>query len=92
MIVRILNGGQYTLDGTLFDRLNEIDNQIVKAVEKNDENKMKTLLKEMLSLVKNNGKPLDAKEIAVSDIILPPEDLTLEDAVNIFAGSGLIPD
>jgi len=92
MIVRILNGGQYTLDGTLFDRLNEIDNQIVKAVEKNDEKKMKTLLKEMLSLVKNNGKPLDAKEIVVSDIILPPEDLTLEDAVNIFAGSGLIPD
>jgi len=90
--VRILNGGQYTLDGTLFDRLNEIDNQIVKAVEKNDEKKMKTLLKEMLSLVKNNGKPLDAKEIVVSDIILPPEDLTLEDAVNIFAGSGLIPD
>lgn len=90
--MRILNGGQYTLDGTLFDRLNEIDNQIVKAVEKNDEKKMKTLLKEMLSLVKNNGKPLDAKEIVVSDIILPPEDLTLEDAVNIFAGSGLIPD
>jgi hypothetical protein len=92
MIVRILNGGQYTLDGTLFDRLNEIDNKIVKAVEKNDEEKMKTLLKEMLSLVKNNGKPLDAREIVVSDIILPPEDLTLEDAVNIFAGSGLIPD
>jgi hypothetical protein len=92
MIVRILNGGQYTLDGSLFDRLNEIDNRIVKAVEKNDEEKMKSLLKEMLSLVKNNGKPLDAREIVVSDIILPPEDLTLEDAVNIFAGSGLIPD
>jgi hypothetical protein len=92
MIVRILNGGQYTLDGSLFDRLNEIDNRIVKAVEKNDEEEMKSLLKEMLSLVKNNGKPLDAKEIVVSDIILPPEDLTLEDAVNIFAGSGLIPD
>jgi len=92
MIVRILNGGQYTLDGSLFDRLNEIDNRIVKAVEKNDEEKMKSLLKEMLSLVKNNGNPLDAREIVVSDIILPPEDLTLEDAVNIFAGSGLIPD
>jgi hypothetical protein len=92
MIVRILNGGQYRVDAALFDRLNEIDNRIVEAVAKNDEKRMKELLGEMLAVVKRNGKPIDAREIVPSDVILPPDDLTMDEAVNIFAGSGLIPD
>ena len=92
MIVRISGEGQYELPDTDAQRLNDLDNQAVAAVEAGDEAKFSELWGQMLDLVCNDGKELADDELVESDVILPPRDSTFEDAKAEFSGEGLIPD
>ena len=91
MIVRIMTDHQYVVDDSLLQELNEIDNRIVSLVEKNDESFVKEL-KKLIKIVKENGKILDDSVLKNSDIIIPPEDITLDEAEKIFTGEGIFPD
>jgi hypothetical protein len=91
MIIRITSEGQFNLPGAFVDQLNEIDNELVEAVEAADRSGYATLLKKMLDLVRTEGSPLPVDEIVESDLILPEPDLTLEEAQVLFVGEGLIP-
>ena len=91
MIVRISSEGQYDLPGTFIDRLNQIDNALVEAVESEDQAAFETLLKQMLDLVRENGSPVPLDELVESDLILPEPDLTLLEAEELFVGEGLLP-
>ena len=91
MIVRISSEGQYNLPGSFIDRLNEIDNALVEAVEVEDQAAFETLLKQMLDLVRENGEPVPVDELVESDLILPEPDLTLLEAEELFVGEGLLP-
>ena len=91
MIVRISSEGQYNLPGSFIDRLNEIDNALVEAVEAEDQAAFDTLLKQMLDLVRDNGEPVPVEELVESDLILPEPDLTLLEAEELFVGEGLLP-
>lgn len=91
MIIRITTEGQYNLPGSFVDELNEIDNELVEAVEAADQSGFDRLLKKMLDLVRNQGSPLPIDEIVESDLILPEPDLTLEEAQVLFVGEGLLP-
>jgi hypothetical protein len=44
----------------------------------------------MISTVKELGEPLDPVDIVPSDLIIPPEDLSLEEARKVFCEEGLI--
>ena len=68
MIVRISNEGQFRLDDSLHDRLNQLDDAAVAAVESGDE------------------------ELVESQVILPPRDISFEEAKGEFTGDGLVPD
>jgi hypothetical protein len=92
MIVRIMGQGQYKVDSSLTDRLNTIDDRIVGHVSKGDQDGFKRDLARLISVVKDRGEPLDPVDIIQSDIIVPPEDLTFEEAEKIFSGYGLIKD
>ena len=91
MIIRITSEGQFNLPGSFVDQLNEIDNELVEAVEAADRSSYDTLLKKMLDLVRTEGSPLPVDEIVESDLILPEPDLTLEEAQVLFVGEGLLP-
>ncbi len=91
MIIRITTEGQYNLPGSFVDRLNEIDNHLVDAVEAADRSGFAGLLTQMLDLVRENGSPLPVDELVESDLILPPPDTTLEEAQHLFVGEGLLP-
>ncbi len=91
MIIRIATEGQYNLPGSFVDQLNEIDNQLVEAVEEAERSRFDGLLKQMLDLVRENGAPLPMDELVESDLILPPPDTTLEEAEVLFVGEGLLP-
>ena len=91
MIIRITSEGQFNLPGPFVDQLNEIDNELVEAVEAADRISYDTLLKKMLDLVRTEGSPLPVDEIVESDLILPESDLTLEEAQVLFVGEGLLP-
>jgi hypothetical protein len=91
MIVRISGEGQFELPEEERDRLNDLDNQAVAAVEAGDEARFHELWEEMLELA-SGGRQLDDDELVESDIILPPRDMTFEEAQAEFTGDGLIPD
>ena len=91
MIIRITTEGQYNLPGSFIDLLNEIDNQLVEAVETADRSSFVDLLKQMLDVVWEHGSPLAIDELVESDLILPAPDTTLEEAQVLFVGEGLLP-
>ncbi len=91
MIIRILTEGQYNLPGGELDQLNEIDNQLVEAVEAEDQGRFEQLLKQMLDLVRQKGTAVPVDELVESDLILPEPDITLKEAEELFVGEGLLP-
>ena len=91
MIIRILTEGQFNLPGSNIDQLNDIDNQLVEAVESEDRGRFEQLLKQMLDLVRQKGTPLPVEELVESDLILPEPDITLKEAEELFVGEGLLP-
>jgi hypothetical protein len=92
VIVRISGEGQFRLPDEDAERLNELDNRAVAAVEQGDENGFRELWAQMLELVMSDGNTLDDDELVESDVILPPRDVTFEEAKGEFTGEGLIPD
>ena len=92
MIVRISGEGQFKLPDEDLERLNELDNRAVSAVEQGDETGFKELWSQMLELVASDGNAVDGDELVESDVILPPRDITFEEARGEFSGEGLIPD
>ena len=92
MIVRISGEGQYNLPDEDSERLNELDNRAVNAVEQGDETGFKELWSQMLELVASDGNAVPQDELVESDVILPPRDVTFEEAKAEFSGEGLIPD
>jgi len=91
VIVRIATEGQFRLDDSKKDVLNELDNAAVAAVEAGDEAKFRAALDALLAYVREEGSELDDAELEESDLIMPPADLTMEEAGQEFSGEGLIP-
>ena len=92
MIVRISGEGQFKLPDEDAERLNELDNRAVSAVEDGDETGFKELWSQMLEIVASDGNAVDDDELVESDVILPPRDITFGEAKGEFTGEGLIPD
>jgi hypothetical protein len=92
MIVRIANEGQYRLPDEDAERLNDLDNRAVEAVEAGDQASFVELWNQMLELVAADGNELADDELVESDVIMPPRDITFEEAKGEFTGDGLIPD
>ena len=91
MIVRIATEGQFNLPGAYIDPLNDIDNELVEAVEAGDRAGFSELLGRMLALVREHGTPVPVDELVESDLMLPAADLTLEEAQVFFVGEGILP-
>jgi hypothetical protein len=92
VIVRISGEGQFKLPDEDRERLNELDNRAVSAVEEGDETGFRELWSQMLELVSGDGNQIGDDELVESDVILPPRDITFEEARGEFSGDGLIPD
>ena len=92
MIVRLMGEGQYTVDAELVGELNQLDAQAAESIEAGDEERLQGLLEAIGRLVRERGERLDDAQLAPSDVIIPPADLTLDEARELFAGEGLIPD
>jgi hypothetical protein len=92
VIVRISTEDQYRLPDEDAQRLNQLDNEAVAAVEADDEDLFHERFESMLDLVRRHGHRLGDEEIEESDVILPPPDLSFVEAQAEFTGDGLIPD
>jgi hypothetical protein len=92
VIVRIAGEGQFRLPDEDAERLNDLDNRAVAAVEQGDEAGFQELWSQMLELVATDGNALDGDDLVESDVILPPRDISFAEAQGEFTGDGLIPD
>jgi len=92
VIVRIATEGQYEVPDELADRLNELDNRAVQAVESGDEDGFHAAFEELLDVIRSEGSELADDDLHESALIVPPSDLTFAEAGEQFSGEGLIPD
>jgi hypothetical protein len=92
VIVRLMGEGQYRVDDSLLERLNELDDRAVSATDAGDEASLDQTLEEMFQLVKSEGTPLADDELVASDALIPPSDLTLEETKELLTDEGFIPD
>jgi hypothetical protein len=92
VIVRVSNEGQYRVSDDLLDRLNELDNAAVAAVEAGDEDAFHAAFEELLQVVRTEGEALGDDELESSAFIPPPADLSFVEAGEEFSGEGLIPE
>jgi hypothetical protein len=92
VIVRVMGEGQFRVGEDVAEGLNDLDTQAGEAVEAGDEEKLRELLEQMAQTVRDKGEPLDVGDLTPSDGMIPPTDLTLDEARSLFEGEGLIPD
>ena len=92
MIIRIATEGQYELDAADEEQLNELDNKAVGACAMDDAQEFRQAYDELLEFVRGKGRPVGDDHLGGSDLILPPPDVTLEEARAEFSAEGLIPD
>jgi hypothetical protein len=87
-----MSDAQYRVDDALKGRLNELDNEVTRAVAADDEAALWQGLAALADAVREHGERLADDSLEPSDAIVPPEDLSLEEARELLTGAGLIPD
>ena len=91
MIVRISTEGQYEISDDEVSKLNELDNAAVAACESQDEASFRQTFNQLLAFVREHGTAVADDILEGSDVILPPPDISLQEASEEFSGDGLIP-
>jgi hypothetical protein len=91
VIVRIATEGQYELEDAAIAAMNELDNEAVAACDSGDDERFRATFAKLLEVVRTQGKPLDEDVLEGSDLILPPPDVSIDEAKAEFSGEGLIP-
>ena len=92
MIVRLMGEGQFEIDDEVAKGLNGLDEQAGQAVDAGDEEKLRELLRRMADAVRTNGARVPDEALDASEAIIPPDDLSLDEARQLFEDEGLIPD
>jgi hypothetical protein len=92
VIVRVMGEGQFDVDDEVAKGLNELDGQAERALEAGDQEQLSELLRRMAEAVRTNGTRLPDDDLSPSEAIIPPGDLSLDEARELFEGDGLIPD
>lgn len=93
-IVRLMNDAQYYVSEGVMKELNSLDNRLVRMLkdEMTDEDSVKEVIASMRILVKSKGKKVKDESIVASDIIIPPTNISIDEARDIFKGEGIIPE
>jgi len=92
VIVRLLGEGQFRVDDSLIGRLNELDAEVERAVAAGDERALWSGLQALADAVREHGVKLADDDLSPSDAVIPPEDLSLEEAQELLQDEGFIPD
>jgi hypothetical protein len=92
VIVRISGEAQYEIDESHHTALNTFDNEVVAAVDAGDEAAFADRWGALLDFIRANGQETADDDLSGSDLILPPADITFDEAGEEFTGDGLIPD
>ncbi len=92
MIVRISGEGQYRLDDSEAERVDELRSKALAIVDSGNEDGFADAFAALLDYVRTQGELLGDDELEGSTVILPPADYSFDEAGREFTGEGLIPD
>jgi phage shock protein A len=84
VVIRIQGEGQYLLPATRRARLDEFDQQLLHAVETGDEPTFRSTLSAALEFVRSAGERLGDDHVRPSEIVLPPQTMTLLEAQRLL--------
>jgi hypothetical protein len=84
MIVRIHMEDQYRLGDAAVAEVDKLDDALVAAMEARDTVAFGAALRDLLAYVREHGVKVPTDEIIPSDVILPSEDMTVDDAREIM--------
>jgi hypothetical protein len=88
MIVRIMSENQYRIDeqyAAVAEEINRLDVRLATAVETNDAEVFHDTLAQLVERVHRYGRSLPDSELVVSDVIVPPADITLAETRSLLA-------
>ncbi|MFJ5528571.1 hypothetical protein [Streptomyces sp. NPDC093261] len=91
MIVRIMGEGQVKLDDTHFTELNKLDDELLREMQRDDEEGFRRTLNALLDAVRRLGAPLPDDSLEPSELILPSPEATLAEVREMLNDDGLIP-
>ena len=91
MIVRIMGEGQFEVPDSLVDRLNELDNAVLAALDTGDEADFRVSLAALLAAVRAGGTPVAHDVLVPSDATLPFDEATVDEVKALLREDGLIP-
>jgi len=92
MIVRVATEGQYELEDGALERMHVLDDECQAAVDAGDSARFHECYEQLLGLIRSEGRALADDDLVGSDLVLPPPDISLEEARTEFSAHGLIPD
>jgi phage shock protein A len=92
LVVRIQGEDQYRLSVTEQPQLEPLDNALSAAIEHQDSSSYAAALANLLNFVRSHGVKLAPDALVGSDVILPSEDMTIEEATALLAGNGNVVD
>lgn len=80
MIVRILSDNQYRLDDGLLPEVDRLDDALEAALAGGDDATFAATLGQIVAYVRTHGQPVPEVEVVKSDLIVPADDMTREEA------------
>lgn len=90
MIVRISGMGQFRLDDNAVKQLDALDTRLTDALNEQNEEEFRATLAETIQFVQESGTEVPDTEVVPSEVIVPPEDVTLAEARDFFTDEGLM--
>lgn len=91
MIIRISGDGQYRVEASILELLNAADDDLEDAMQARDHERFSRELGRLLALVRDAGEPVEPGHLASSELILPPDDISLAELAGDLSTDGLIP-
>jgi hypothetical protein len=92
VIVRIAAEGQYEVGDSDTPKLRELDDAAAAACDAGNADRFRETFEQLLAFVRSTGRSVPGDELVGSDMILPPPDVTFEEACAEFSGEGLLPN
>jgi phage shock protein A len=87
IVVRVQGEGQFRLAGSYKAELDGYDEKVMKAIEAGQSTALKQSVHDVIAFVQSHGVAVPDTENVASQVVLPSEDLTLDEARKIMAGA-----
>jgi len=85
VIVRILGEGRYDVPEADLPAIEQLDDELVDALERGDENEFNGALIDLIGQVRHAGTLLPSDDLRTSDLVVPHEGATLAEVRTLLA-------